>query len=175
MSSYAVWAVSRSFSMFLLFRIIGGICKGNVSLCTAIVADMPCPKVRNRGMVGTSLYLSWFIHIFYQDTVTPTFTFYGYENNTADDLAHALCCYRLLWPGNDWYRLLLGLHRGASDGGLLCRQLQKHRECILWNSSSARLGLQCCWFALYLVHAARDSLKRRPGQLWGHTHCQMMN
>lgn len=52
MSSYAIWAVSRSFSMFLLFRVIGGICKGNVSLCTAIVADLPCPKARNRGMVG---------------------------------------------------------------------------------------------------------------------------
>uniref|UniRef100_A0A665WE12 Major facilitator superfamily (MFS) profile domain-containing protein n=1 Tax=Echeneis naucrates TaxID=173247 RepID=A0A665WE12_ECHNA len=51
MSSYAVWAVSQSFSMFLLFRVIGGICKGNVSLCTAIVADLPCAKVRNRGMV----------------------------------------------------------------------------------------------------------------------------
>ncbi|KAM4576606.1 major facilitator superfamily domain-containing protein 10-like isoform 1-T2 [Odontesthes bonariensis] len=50
MSSYAVWAVSRSFSMFLLFRVIGGICKGNVSLCTAIIADLPCPKARNRGM-----------------------------------------------------------------------------------------------------------------------------
>ncbi|XP_061751661.1 major facilitator superfamily domain-containing protein 10 [Nerophis ophidion] len=50
MSSYVVWALSRSFSMFLLFRIIGGVCKGNVSLCTAVVADMPCPKARNRGM-----------------------------------------------------------------------------------------------------------------------------
>ncbi|KAM9743885.1 major facilitator superfamily domain-containing protein 10-like isoform 1-T2 [Menidia menidia] len=51
MFSYAVWAVSRSFSMFLLFRVIGGICRGNVSLCTAIIADLPCPKARNRGMV----------------------------------------------------------------------------------------------------------------------------
>lgn len=49
-SSYAVWAVSRNFTVFLLFRIIGGICKGNVSLCTAIVADLPSPKARNRGM-----------------------------------------------------------------------------------------------------------------------------
>lgn len=55
MSSYAVWAVSRSFSMFLLFRVIGGICKGNVSLCTAIIADLPCPKARNRGMVGRNI------------------------------------------------------------------------------------------------------------------------
>lgn len=58
MSSYAVWAVSRSFSMFLLFRIIGGICKGNVSLCTAIVADLPCPKARNRGMAMIGIAFS---------------------------------------------------------------------------------------------------------------------
>ncbi|XP_056231899.1 major facilitator superfamily domain-containing protein 10 isoform X2 [Seriola aureovittata] len=58
MSSYAVWAVSRSFSMFLLFRVIGGICKGNVSLCTAIVADLPCPKVRNRGMAMIGIAFS---------------------------------------------------------------------------------------------------------------------
>ncbi|KAJ8285206.1 hypothetical protein GJAV_G00023530 [Gymnothorax javanicus] len=55
-SSYALWAVSRSFSVFLLSRVVGGICKGNVSLCTAIVADLPCPKARSRGMamIGVS-------------------------------------------------------------------------------------------------------------------------
>lgn len=57
-SSYAVWAVSRSFTMFLLFRIIGGICKGNVSLCSAIVADLPCPKARNRGMAMIGIAFS---------------------------------------------------------------------------------------------------------------------
>ncbi|KAK3514544.1 hypothetical protein QTP70_021603 [Hemibagrus guttatus] len=51
--SYILWAVSHSFSVFLLSRVVGGICKGNVSLCTAVVADLPCPKARNRGM-GTS-------------------------------------------------------------------------------------------------------------------------
>lgn len=61
MSSYAVWAVSQSFSMFLLFRVIGGICKGNVSLCTAVVADLPCPKARNRGMamIGVAFSLGF--------------------------------------------------------------------------------------------------------------------
>ncbi|XP_056145667.1 major facilitator superfamily domain-containing protein 10 [Lampris incognitus] len=61
MSSYAIWAVSRSFSMFLLFRVIGGICKGNVSLCTAVVADLPCPKARNRGMamIGVAFSLGF--------------------------------------------------------------------------------------------------------------------
>ncbi|XP_013879681.1 major facilitator superfamily domain-containing protein 10 [Austrofundulus limnaeus] len=60
-SSYAVWAVSRSFNMFLLFRVIGGICKGNVSLCTAVVADLPCPKARNRGMamIGVAFSLGF--------------------------------------------------------------------------------------------------------------------
>ncbi|KAM9822012.1 major facilitator superfamily domain-containing protein 10 isoform X1 [Syngnathus typhle] len=50
MSGYVVWALSRSFAMFLLFRVIAGVCKGNVSLCTAIVADLADPKARNRGM-----------------------------------------------------------------------------------------------------------------------------
>ncbi|CAM9143045.1 unnamed protein product [Lampetra planeri] len=58
MTSYAVWAVSRSFSMFLLFRIIGGICKGNVSLCTAIMADLPCQNARNRGMAMIGIAFS---------------------------------------------------------------------------------------------------------------------
>ncbi|KAK7934358.1 hypothetical protein WMY93_005254 [Mugilogobius chulae] len=56
--SYAVWAFSRNFTMFLLFRIIGGICKGNVSLCTAIVADLPCPKARNKGMAMIGIAFS---------------------------------------------------------------------------------------------------------------------
>ncbi|XP_021461237.2 major facilitator superfamily domain-containing protein 10 isoform X3 [Oncorhynchus mykiss] len=58
MSSYAVWAVSRSFSMFLLSRVIGGICKGNVSLCTAMIADLPCPKARNKGMMMVGIAFS---------------------------------------------------------------------------------------------------------------------
>ncbi|KAJ3603491.1 hypothetical protein NHX12_028236 [Muraenolepis orangiensis] len=56
--SYAIWAVSRSFSMFLVFRVIGGVCKGNVSLCAAIVADLPCPKARNRGMAMIGIAFS---------------------------------------------------------------------------------------------------------------------
>lgn len=58
MFSYAVWAVSRSFTVFLLFRVIGGICKGNVSLCTAIVADLPSPRARNRGMAMIGIAFS---------------------------------------------------------------------------------------------------------------------
>lgn len=50
--SYAVWAASRSFSAFLASRVIGGISKGNVSLSTAIVADLGSPPSRSQGMVS---------------------------------------------------------------------------------------------------------------------------
>ncbi|XP_021533308.1 major facilitator superfamily domain-containing protein 10 isoform X4 [Neomonachus schauinslandi] len=49
-TSYAVWAASRSFAAFLASRVIGGISKGNVSLSTAIVADLGSPSARSRGM-----------------------------------------------------------------------------------------------------------------------------
>lgn len=50
-TSYAVWAASRSFAAFLASRVIGGISKGNVSLSTAIIADLGSPSARSRGMV----------------------------------------------------------------------------------------------------------------------------
>uniref|UniRef100_A0A8C7E8U9 Major facilitator superfamily domain containing 10 n=1 Tax=Nothoprocta perdicaria TaxID=30464 RepID=A0A8C7E8U9_NOTPE len=55
-ASYALWAASRTFGIFLLSRIIGGISKGNVSLSTAIIADLHSPKARSKGMVTSSDY-----------------------------------------------------------------------------------------------------------------------
>ncbi|KAM6261319.1 major facilitator superfamily domain-containing protein 10 isoform 2-T4 [Porphyrio hochstetteri] len=52
-TSYALWAASRTFGIFLLSRIIGGISKGNVSLSTAIIADLHSPKARSKGMVSS--------------------------------------------------------------------------------------------------------------------------
>ncbi|CAL8327049.1 unnamed protein product [Arctogadus glacialis] len=54
-------AASRSFSGFLVFRVVGGVCKGNVSVCTAVVADLPCPKARHRGMamIGVAFSLGF--------------------------------------------------------------------------------------------------------------------
>lgn len=51
-TSYTLWAASRTFGVFLLSRIVGGISKGNVSLCTAIIADLHSPKARSKGMVS---------------------------------------------------------------------------------------------------------------------------
>uniref|UniRef100_A0AAY4BWX8 Major facilitator superfamily (MFS) profile domain-containing protein n=1 Tax=Denticeps clupeoides TaxID=299321 RepID=A0AAY4BWX8_9TELE len=60
-SSYILWAFSHSFTIFLLSRVIGGICKSNVSLCTAIMADLPQPKARNKGMamIGVAFSLGF--------------------------------------------------------------------------------------------------------------------
>ncbi|XP_043918854.1 major facilitator superfamily domain-containing protein 10 [Protopterus annectens] len=59
--SYALWAVSRSFGVFLLSRVIGGISKGNVSLSTAIIADLPSPQARSKGMamIGVAFSLGF--------------------------------------------------------------------------------------------------------------------
>ncbi|XP_054855449.1 major facilitator superfamily domain-containing protein 10 isoform X1 [Eublepharis macularius] len=60
-ASYSLWAVSRSFELFLFSRVIGGISKGNVSLSTAIIADLACPKARSRGMamIGVAFSLGF--------------------------------------------------------------------------------------------------------------------
>lgn len=50
--SYLVWALSSSFTLFVIARIIGGISKGNISLATAIVTDVSTPQTRGKGMVG---------------------------------------------------------------------------------------------------------------------------
>ncbi|XP_075050389.1 major facilitator superfamily domain-containing protein 10 [Mixophyes fleayi] len=61
--SYALWGVSRSFGVFLISRIIGGLSKGNVSLCTAIIADLPSLKDRSKGMamIGVAFSLGFTI------------------------------------------------------------------------------------------------------------------
>ncbi|XP_040555260.1 major facilitator superfamily domain-containing protein 10 isoform X4 [Gallus gallus] len=60
-ASYALWAASRSFGVFLLSRMVGGISKGNVSLCTAIIADLHSPKARSKGMamIGVAFSLGF--------------------------------------------------------------------------------------------------------------------
>ncbi|ELW62763.1 major facilitator superfamily domain-containing protein 10 isoform X1 [Tupaia chinensis] len=60
-TSYVVWATSRSFAAFLASRVIGGISKGNVSLSTAIIADLGSPPARTRGMavIGVAFSLAF--------------------------------------------------------------------------------------------------------------------
>ncbi|XP_008016273.3 major facilitator superfamily domain-containing protein 10 isoform X4 [Chlorocebus sabaeus] len=58
---FGVWATSRSFAAFLASRLIGGISKGNVSLSTAIVADLGSPLARSQGMavIGVAFSLGF--------------------------------------------------------------------------------------------------------------------
>nr|XP_051692655.1 major facilitator superfamily domain-containing protein 10 isoform X6 [Oryctolagus cuniculus] len=60
-TSYAVWASSRSFAAFLASRVVGGASKGNVSLSTAIVADLGSPQARSQGMavIGVAFSLAF--------------------------------------------------------------------------------------------------------------------
>ena len=50
--SYVLWFFSRNFSIFVLARFVGGVSKGNVSLSTAVVADIAPPSKRGKGMVS---------------------------------------------------------------------------------------------------------------------------
>ncbi|KAL0979619.1 hypothetical protein UPYG_G00187380 [Umbra pygmaea] len=122
MSSYAVWAISQSFSMFLLSRVIGGICKGNVSLCTAIVADLPCPKARNNGMmmVGIAFSLGF--------TVGPLMGAYFAINSSKEEVFyHGPAVLALLFSAADLLFIIV----------MLPETLPKHSKV-----SSVTLGIQ---------------------------------
>ncbi|CAH1792101.1 unnamed protein product [Owenia fusiformis] len=56
--SYALWAISNNFTMFVIARIVGGISKGNVSLSTAVVTDVSTRKTRGRGMAMVGIAFS---------------------------------------------------------------------------------------------------------------------
>ena len=56
--SYALWVNASSFGIFVVARIIGGLSKGNVSLATAIVADVSNVKTRQKGMAMIGIAFS---------------------------------------------------------------------------------------------------------------------
>lgn len=50
--SYILWSRARTFELFVLSRIVGGISKASVSVASAIIADVLPNKSRGKGMVG---------------------------------------------------------------------------------------------------------------------------
>ena len=60
--SYVLWAVSYSFPIFILARIVGGISKGNVSLSAAIVTDITTPSQRSKGIVSPCIHCGGCLH-----------------------------------------------------------------------------------------------------------------
>ncbi|RZF45046.1 hypothetical protein LSTR_LSTR002007 [Laodelphax striatellus] len=57
-SSYLLWAFSKSFSTFVLARILGGISKGNVNLSMAIMTDVSSPETRGVAMAFIGIAFS---------------------------------------------------------------------------------------------------------------------
>lgn len=50
-ASYALWAFAgKSFLLFCVSRTIGGLCKGNISIATAVMTDVSGHKERGKGM-----------------------------------------------------------------------------------------------------------------------------
>jgi len=48
--SYVLWIFSGSFTLLLISRVIGGIMAGNMSVASAVVADVTKPENRSKGM-----------------------------------------------------------------------------------------------------------------------------
>eukprot|EP00117_Sycon_ciliatum_P007024 scpid45728/ scgid0251/ Major facilitator superfamily domain-containing protein 10; Tetracycline transporter-like protein len=75
--SYAVWAVSFSFEVFLIARVIGGIAHGNVSLSTAIVADITPPKSKQRSRGMAMIGVAFSIGFIVGPMIGAAFSMYG--------------------------------------------------------------------------------------------------
>ncbi|ESO96999.1 hypothetical protein LOTGIDRAFT_115354 [Lottia gigantea] len=73
--SYGLWALSSNFTLFVIARIVGGISKGNVSLSTAIVADVSTPEKRGKGMAWIGVAFS--VGFVFGPTIGALFSVYG--------------------------------------------------------------------------------------------------
>lgn len=65
--SYLLWIRSEAFfSIFVLFRTLGGLSKGNISLSTAIVTDVSSEEKRGKGfaMIGIAFSLGFIVSVF---------------------------------------------------------------------------------------------------------------
>merc|ERR1712071_526426 len=57
-ASYALWALADSFALFVLARAIGGVSKANVSLATAVMADVTDVSTRTKAMAMVGIAFS---------------------------------------------------------------------------------------------------------------------
>ncbi|ORX86020.1 MFS general substrate transporter [Basidiobolus meristosporus CBS 931.73] len=48
--SCLVWVFAHDFKTFVLFRVVGGLCEGNVQLSNAIISDITTPETRSKGL-----------------------------------------------------------------------------------------------------------------------------
>jgi MFS family permease len=87
--SYLLWSVSSVFTIFLLSRFIGGISKGNISLCIAIMTDLTDMKQRSSALalVGIAFSLGFLfgpcIGAVFSSKLSATATIYLYPSYLA--------------------------------------------------------------------------------------------
>ncbi|KAH8265620.1 hypothetical protein KR038_012042 [Drosophila bunnanda] len=108
--SYLIWACSSNFALFVLARFVGGISKGNISLCMSVITDVSSVKTRGRGMalVGVAFSLGFIVGpmigalfaIFSDKSggawfVLPSLLAFGLA---AGDLLVLVCCLRETLP-----------------------------------------------------------------------------
>lgn len=60
---YAIWAVSGSFALLLLARVVNGVMSGNLSVASAAIADVTSRENRSRGMalIGVAFGLGFIV------------------------------------------------------------------------------------------------------------------
>jgi MFS family permease len=49
--SMALWVFAKSFSIFVLSRIVGGLTEGNVQMSIAMISDLTPPETRSKNLV----------------------------------------------------------------------------------------------------------------------------
>lgn len=62
-TSYGFWAYSHNFLLFILARFIGGLSKGNISICMAVITDVSNQQNRGKAMalVGIAFSLGFIV------------------------------------------------------------------------------------------------------------------
>ncbi|KAK9767656.1 hypothetical protein K7432_002380 [Basidiobolus ranarum] len=59
--SCLIWVFAKDFKTFVLFRVVGGLCEGNVQLSNAIISDITTPETRSKGLalIGVAFAISF--------------------------------------------------------------------------------------------------------------------
>lgn len=62
-ASYGLWAYSHNFLLFVLARFVGGLSKGNISICMAVITDVSNQQNRGKAMalVGIAFSLGFIV------------------------------------------------------------------------------------------------------------------
>lgn len=81
-ASYALWVVADSFFLFVVARAVGGLSKANVSLATAVMADVTETSTRTKAMamVGIAFAIGFIVG----PMTGAAFTIWGIDNNSGN-------------------------------------------------------------------------------------------